>query len=263
MLSTVFLFSALSEAASNGISKGYTTTDETLVTGMAAALSSDSTEADRLVVPATVGNAERFVGIITTVEENLVAFSDNPTDVLVATEGEVPVYVSDVNGEVKIGDYVSVSPLRGMLMKSDDNRENRVVGVALQDFNAVSTEERQIQTSQGQQTHRIGKMRVEISQSIVVNAITDAQKPALVLVGESLTGKEVGQIQVLAALVIFAIVLIIEGSIIYGAIHSTVTALGRNPLAKKAVFRQLLQVSWLALVVLVIGFGAIYLIMWG
>src|SRR5690606_16509610 len=195
--------------------------------------------------------------------ENLVAFSDNPTDVLVATEGEVPVYVSDVNGEVKIGDYVSVSPLRGMLMKSDDNRENRVVGVALQDFNAVSTEERQIQTSQGQQTHRIGKMRVEISQSIVVNAITDAQKPALVLVGESLTGKEVGQIQVLAALVIFAIVLIIEGSIIYGAIHSTVTALGRNPLAKKAVFRQLLQVSWLALVVLVIGFGAIYLIMWG
>ncbi len=256
------LLGATTAAITTSISKGYKTKDAGLVTGMAASLSSESTDQERLVEGATTANADRFVGIITTVDDSLVTFSGGSTDVLVSTEGEVSGFVSDLNGEIKTGDFVSLSPLRGILMKSDDNRENRVVAVALQDSADIPTDTKEISTSQGSQTYKIGKLKLEISQSIVVNATESEQKSGLVLAGESITGKSVGQAQVLAALVIFAVVLIVEGSIIYGAIHSSVTALGRNPLAKKAVFRQLLQVSWIALVVLVAGFGAIYVILW-
>lgn len=256
------LLGATTFAITTSISKGYKTKDTGLVTGMAASLSSESTDQERLVEGATTANADRFVGIITTVDDSLVTFSGGATDVLVSTEGEVSGFVSDLNGEIKTGDFVSLSPLRGILMKSDDNRENRVVAVALQDSADISTDTKEISTSQGSKTYKIGKLKLEISQSIVVNATESEKKSGLVLAGESITGKSVGQAQVLAALVIFAVVLIVEGSIIYGAIHSTVTALGRNPLAKKAVFRQLLQVSWIALVVLVAGFGAIYVILW-
>ncbi len=258
----LFLFSSIASAITSSISKGYTTKDESLVTGMAAALSSDSTDKERLVEAANTANSDRFVGIITTVSDNLVTFSGDVTDVLVSTEGQVSGFVSNLNGDVEKGDFVSISPLNGVLMKSDDNRENRVVGVALQDFTDVDSQDKQITTSQGEKTYKVGKVKIEISQSIVVSTTSSKDKSALILAGESLTGKSVGQIQILAALVIFAIVLIVEGSIIYGAIHSTVTALGRNPLAKKAVFKQLLQVSWMAIAILIVGFGAIYLILW-
>ncbi len=262
IVASLLCLTTLVGAATNSISKGYKTTDSALVTGMAAALSANSTETERLVEPATATNSERFVGIVTTVSDNLVAFSGNPTDVLVATEGEVSVYVSNLNGDIKKGEFVSISPLRGILMRSDDNRENRVVAVALQDFSEIETEDRQIETTSGNQNYKVGKLTVEVSQSIMATATAETEKSALVLAGESLTGRTVNQIQVIAALIIFAVILIIEGSIIYGAIHSTMMALGRNPLAKKAVFKQLLQVSWIALVVLVIGFGTIYLVLW-
>lgn len=259
LLLGIFLL-GLSAAAASGISQGYKTNDEALSTGMAAALSSESSEGERLVEPVTLTNSNRFVGIVTTVDDNLVNLSSSVTEVLVSTDGEVSAYVSDLNGAIARGDILSVSPLKGVLMKSDNTPGSLTIAVALQDFSEASAEEREIETSDGSKSVNVAKLRVELNENIV-----DAQeedKPFLVVAGESLTGKSVGQFQIIAALIIFAIILIVEGSIIYGAIHSSISALGRNPLAKKAVFRQLLQVSWIAAMVLIVGFGAIYLIVW-
>lgn len=244
----------------SGISQGYQTQDDSLRVGMAAALSSQSSEQSRLVEPVTQTNSDKFVGVITTVEDNLVNLSDEVAEVLVSTAGQVPVLASDMNGSVARGDYLSVSPLKGVLMKASPGGSSRVVAIALQNLDEATTEEKQITTSTGNRTVRVGKMMAELSNNATS---TQAEEGSfLVVAGESLTGKAVNQYQVIAALVIFAIILIVEGSIIYGAIHSTMSALGRNPLAKKAVFKQLLQVSWIAVMVLVVGFGAIYLILW-
>lgn len=256
LVGILFFFSASGVAAS--ISQGYKTNDESLKTGMAAALSGDSSEGERLVEPVTQTNSDKFVGVITTVDDNLVNLSDNTTEVLVSTEGKVSVFVSDIGGNIGQGDYLSVSPLKGVLMKSRPG--NKTVAVALQNFDNAQKEEKTISTNDGSQTVNIGLISAELNENVA--SAQDENKQFLVVAGESLTGKAVNQFQVIAALVIFAIILIVEGSIIYGAIHSSVSALGRNPLAKKAVFKQLLQVSWLALVIIVVGFGAIYLILW-
>ena len=80
--------------------------------------------------------------------------------------------------------------------------------------------------------------------------------------GKSLVGRDVGEIRVLIALLVFMIVLIAEGGIIYGAVSSAITALGRNPLARKVIQREMLQVFVVAIIVLVVGLGAMYAILW-
>lgn len=255
----ISLFTSVVQAGT--ISEGYQTDDTTIGVGTAVAL--QTTDSEDKIIPATIGNAENFVGIVTTVDENLISLRNQSSDVLVTTAGEVNAYVSDVDGSVAAGDAVAVSPLRGILSGAQNATETGIVGVALEDFPTENLEERTVSTQSGnQKTVTIAKMRIQLGRDFASKEVAEQQKSFLVIAGESVTGQSVGQAQVIAALIVLLIVMIVEGSIIYGAIHSTIGALGRNPLSKRAVFKQLLQVSWLALLVLIFGFGAIFIILW-
>jgi hypothetical protein len=48
----------------------------------------------------------------------------------------------------------------------------------------------------------------------------------------------------------------------YGAISSAITALGRNPLARSAIRREMIRILFVAIIVFLIGLGAIYGILW-
>jgi hypothetical protein len=260
--SVVIFFGSTAQAVSNSISQGYKTKDSSVSAGMAVSLS-DEAESTKFVEATTQQNASKFVGIITTIDENLLSLTDASSDVLVTTTGEAAAYMSDLNGEPKTGDLIAVSPIKGVLMKANSvGDQSLVVGVALEDFSGVKSSTKDVTDAQGAtKVVRVGKGRIEINKDIVARNDPNEGKSFIVLAGQSITGKEVGQAQVIASLVVLLIILILEGSIIYGAIHSTIGALGRNPLSRKAVFKQLLQVSWLALIVLFFGLGAIYLIL--
>jgi hypothetical protein len=245
-------------------SQGYKTADSDLVAGMAVSLVTDSTDNQQSMVEgSSIVNASKFIGIITTIDDNVISVRDKTSEVLVTREGKVTAFVSDLTGEVKKGDTLQISPLKGILTKLDTaDIHQQVAGIALEDFPSTGTTSQTITRSDNtEQTVEVAKLQIEVDKTIANNT-TQAAKSFLRLTGESLTGKAVSQAQVIAALVVFLIILMLEGSIIYGAIHSSISALGRNPLSKKAVFKQLLQVSWLALLVLVFGFGGIYLILW-
>ena len=81
-------------------------------------------------------------------------------------------------------------------------------------------------------------------------------------IGKGLLGKKVGEIRVVIALILFLIVLIAEGAIIHGAISSAITALGRNPMARKTIIKEMVRVIFVAIIVLVIGLASIYMILW-
>ena len=258
----VLVFTLVSGVSATSISQGYKTDDTALTAGMAVSLVSG--QEDGRVTGATITNSDNFVGVITTVDENLISVRDQSSDVLVVTSGEALVYVSDISGEVKAGDVVGLSPIKGVLATAQSASRAVVVGVALEDMPQESAETKTV-TTQGGATKDItvAKMRIKLGRDTATVVQDEQQNDSfLILAGESLTGKTVSQAQVIAALVVLLVILIVEGSIIYGAIHSTITSLGRNPLSRKAVFKQLLQVSWLALLVLVFGFGAIFLLLW-
>lgn len=241
------------------VGRGYKTADTGLQTGMAVSLSLESSSSDT-VERASLDNSDKVVGVVTTIDKSLVTVSSSSANVLVESEGEVESYVSDVNGSVKKGDLLVLSPLKGIFMKGGDGSTSTVFALAANNPTAPSNYS-YVEDGKTKQTS-ISKIRVNLNQSGARNkgvVITDS---ALARLGKSIVGKDVGEIRVVIAMIIFFIVLIAEGAILYGAISSAMTALGRNPLAKRIIRAELIRVVIIALVVLSLGLAAVYGILW-
>ncbi len=242
------------------VSEGYITQDENLSIGMAASLSSDSGAQERIVERGVKSNKDRFIGIVTNLDDNLLTLTDTNSTVVITTLGEVSAFVTDLDGEVKKGDFLTTSPIRGYLMLASSS-ETSVIGTALEDFPKDTAEAVEVSNNSGsKRTALANTMKIDLSPKSISSSAKN--NTFLLIFGRSLTGKSVSQVQVMVALVIFFFLLIVEGSIIYGAIYSSITALGRNPLARTALYKQLFQVSLIALVILGIGLVVIYAVLW-
>lgn len=244
-----------------GISKGYATDDAGLQPGMVAALSVASTPEQPKVERAALGNDSKIIGVTTTPDDDLVTIASGQESTYVQSTGEVSAYVSDMNGTVKSGDLLTLSPLRGILMRAS-NATATVVGIALQNFDEGTIETKSIQDDGGSRDVRIAKISINLDHKAASNQQASTTDSSLERIGEAVVGKEVGEIQVLAAFVIFFLVLVAEGGIIYGAVSSGVTALGRNPMARTIILKEMMRVVAIALTVLLVGLGAIYAILW-
>ena len=240
------------------IGRGYATDDAALQTGMVVAL---STEGSSKVERATQQNLDRVVGIVTTYDKSSVTVASNTSKVLVESEGEVEAYVSDIAGTVEQGNLLTLSPLKGVLMKAQDNSSDRIIGIAAETVTS-ETEGSTYALEQGDKKEtQIVKIKININQLGSSNASAQDES-ALAKLGQSIVGKDVGEIRVAVALILFVIVLIAEGGIIYGAVSSSIIALGRNPMARKIIRREMIQVSFVALAVLLAGLGAVYAVLW-
>jgi len=242
------------------IAQGYVTSDTDLVVGMAASLSVESASKTQNVVRSGTSNKAKFVGIITTKNANLLTLTNNSSTVVVATSGEVYAFVTDINGVVKKGDNLSVSPIKGLLMKSEVN-EVSVVGSALEDAAGKTSTKQNIDTSGGRkQEITVTSLQIEVNLHNLAGG--DAKNQSFLrILGQNVAGKQVSDWQAVVALVVFLLLLVVEGSLIYGSVHSSITALGRNPMARDAVYRQLAQVLLAVLAVLAFGVAIIYLVL--
>lgn len=242
-----------------GISIGYKTNDSSLKSGMVAALSSDSTESSPMVEAATEEDLQRIIGVTTTVEDSSITVASSGQTIFVESGGEVRVYVSDVNGEIRQGQQLTLSPLNGILAVANDN-SRIILGTALEDFPAAGSQSHEIDTNDGKETTNIALMNINLDTKNLVN--TSEAASSLEQLGRSVAGKEVNELRVIVALVIFLLVLFAEGGIIYGAASSSITSIGRNPLAGRVIKKQLFQVMFVAFGVLSVGLVSIYLILW-
>lgn len=255
--SLVVLLTAFQGAVS-AIARGYKTEDSGLQTGMVVSLSIEG--GDEHVERATQDTSSRVVGVITTIEGSLVTVSSGTAQVLVESEGQVDVYVSDMNGVPKKGDLLILSPLKGILMKAPENTSSKVIGIAAQEVDQTSTYEFQ-ENDQTKET-QIAKIKIDLSYLGGANSGISISDSALAKLGRAVVGRDIGEIRVLIALILFVIVLIAEGGILYGAISSAITALGRNPLARRIIRAELFRVVLVALGVLMVGLGSVYAVLW-
>jgi hypothetical protein len=243
------------------IAQGYTSTDSGLIVGMAASLSPTSTSTQQYVERATTDNLSKFIGIVTTKAANSLTITDTSETLYVATFGATRVFVSDINGVVKRGDLVTISPLKGIAMRSTDGTSN-IIGTALEDYNTTGSQNVSVTKNDGsKQSATINLISINLDPHNL-GISNNPKESFLSILGQAITGKSVNNWQVISGIVIFFVLLIVEGSILYGAVNSSITAIGRNPLAKKAVYRQLAQVSLIALGVLAFGLSTIYALLW-
>lgn len=243
--------------------RGYRTNDTELVPGMVVALSGEVSDTEEsLVERASLDNDNRIIGIATTPDSDLVAVVSGMDQVYVQTSGEVSAYVSDLNGSPAAGELLALSPLRGILMKADEENTTPIVGVALEDFSDDNAETRTIDENGTSGEVRLTKIRTNMDSRGAAGAHAPVSESSLQRLGRSITGRTIPEIRVLAAMIIFILVLVAEGGIIYGAITSTITALGRNPLARKIIMREVAKVVAVAIGVLFIGILAVYGVLW-
>ncbi len=245
------------------ITQGYQS-DDALQKGMIVRLKPGDGSKVRAAQQADDGDV---LGVVVSSAESGVSLSNTEAaeEVFVANSGKFDVLVSTQNGAVNIGDYISVSSVAGVGMKADGDQEF-VLGKALDAFDGKSMTEGTtvLKTSTGNQQVNLGRIGIEIS--VAHNPKYQKDAPAgvpevLAKLAEVVTDQPVSAFRIYAGTAVALLSVIVAGVILFAGVRTGMTAVGRNPLAKKTIFRNLLQVTLMALIVFVIGGIGVYLLL--
>ncbi|HUD05896.1 MAG TPA: hypothetical protein VMR18_03240 [Candidatus Saccharimonadales bacterium] len=184
----------------------------------------------------------------------------------VSASGTYPVLVDNENGPIATGDYISVSSLPGIgdVASSSDTT---VIGKATTSFSGSKDSISSITTknSAGSSvTLSIGVVSVNIdinrNPNLVSQNVSDFPS-FLRQTGASVVNKPVSTVKAYLSLVVLIASLIIAGSMLYGGVKSSITAIGRNPLSRPAIIKGLIQVTISSFFVFILGIFAVYLLL--
>lgn len=254
------LLTALLLGISTGVeavSRGYKS-NGTLRAGDVVALAEGEADTVELASPS---NLSRVVGIVVQPADSSVIVASSEAEVFVKVSGEAEAYVSDASGSIAPGDVLTVSPLRGILVKAAPGEPG--LATALTEFSGDSGDEVQVTREDGSANNvRVGKIKVGLTAGVSAVSGGGKSQTGIEKFASSIVGKEVTSLQAIVALIIFCVMLVGEGSIIYGVVSSSIVSLGRNPLAEKLIHRELLRTLGVALAVLAVGLGSVYLVLW-
>jgi hypothetical protein len=247
-------------AASANISHAYQT-KQTIRPG--ALVSLDPGEQD-FVVLADSGNGDQLLGVAVSDGGSLIAVNAATASgsVQIATSGSATALVSTLNGDIKVGDQVAVSPFSGVGMKALPG--SRVIGLAQTPFNAGTegaTTERIKDKSGRTESVKVGYVQVNIAIGTNATVLSEAKLNPLQRAVKSLTGRTVSPLRVALSLAVAVIAVLALVTLIYAAIYGSIVSIGRNPLAKYAVFRTLGSVLGLALLTAVISGVTIFFLL--
>jgi hypothetical protein len=187
-------------------------------------------------------------------------------ETFVAVSGTYNALVSTEAGPIAIGDYVTLSAINGIVMKAGTEEET-VFGRANAAFDGrgVTLGTMAIKDTGGNTTQTVTLGSIPVTIDIKRNPnekTTESNLPDfLQRVGQEIAEKEVSPIRIYLSLGITFISIIAAIVMLYAGIRNAVISIGRNPMSKKSIFRALLEVILTAILVLIIGLFAVYLLL--
>jgi len=193
------------------------------------------------------GNGSRLLGVAVAKDDSLLAVDPADDRVQVATTGNATALVSDLNGDIKVGDQISVSPFSGVGMKASPGLY--VIGLAQTPFSksSQSVQEQTVTDKQGHSSRiEIGYVKVNVAVGRGINGSGAQILNGLQRLGQSLTGKVISTPRLVISLVVTFVATLSLITLMYASIYGSIISIGRNPLAKYAVFRTLGSVLGLA-----------------
>lgn len=214
------------------------------------------------VQPANTDNAGRLLGIAVDGNDSLLAVDASPGLVQVATTGDATVLVSTVNGAIHVGDAIGVSPFNGVGMKAAPG--GRTIGLAQTDFDGGTEGAHQQTVTDKNGKHKqvfVGFARLSIAVG-TDNANGQLENlNGLQRVVRSITGHTVSTWRITISLVVVAVSLLALITLVYASIYGSIISVGRNPLAKYAVFRTLGTVLGMAALTTLLASVTVYLLL--
>ncbi len=256
-VSMLFINLAPVGASSANISHSYQSTGS-IPAGSLVSL--DSAKPD-FVQAANTNNGSRILGVAVNSPDSLLAVDASNGKVQVATSGTATALVSDVNGPIKVGDQVSVSPFDGLGMKVAAS--TRIIGLAQSGFSAGTpgaTKQTVKDNSGTAKEIAIGSIRINISPGSASGG-SDEQINSLQKLVRGMTGKIIPTGRIVVALIITVVTLIALIALSYGSVYSTIISVGRNPLAKYAIYRSMGAVLAMGLITAAVAMGLVVLLL--
>jgi hypothetical protein len=257
MVLTSCLLTALSAQAITSISQSYKT-EETLPVGSIVSLKANTSDE---VISATSKTVDAILGVVINDNSSILTLKDpNSKNVQVASSELVPVLISDINGEIKEGDPITASPIKGVGMKATNN--TKIIGVAHAKPIIDNKSQAYTDDTGSQKTVKLGQVSVLINVAYYYKEPDKTIIPAaLQNIANAMAGKTVETLPIIISLIIFIITVVVVVSIIYSMIRSSIISVGRNPMSQSAIYRDLIQLSALVLIILAAGMIAIYLVL--
>lgn len=240
------------------IAQGFETTDKNIVPGALVSLKPGDPGKVEL---SNTERADRLIGVVS--ENPLIELSNDKSNTIqVVTGGVTGVLVSDVEGELKTGDKISPSPINGIGMRNTGS--GMIVGTAQADLSSVKTSEHFITDSTGKvHTVHIGTIPIQVNVTFFAppSERIDYVPGFLQDIANTVAGKNVTPVRVLAALVVLLVAFVSIAVLLYASVKSSIVSIGRNPLSESSVRKGLLQIGATILAILLFTLITIYLVL--
>ncbi|HSX47708.1 MAG TPA: hypothetical protein VLF63_02950 [Patescibacteria group bacterium] len=209
---------------------------------------------------ANMSNSDHLLGICVTPSESLLAVDEKSNSVQVALSGSANTLVSTVNGDIKVGDQISVSPFDGIGEEASPG--SHIIGIAETSLtkNTPDVQIEQVKDNNGK-THTISISFIRLTIGIGTGSQNGAggnQANFLQKLIKSLTGHNVSTIRIILSIVVGLVTLVSIASLVYSSIYGSIVSVGRNPLAKIAIFRTLSSVMVMAFITVAVACVTIY-----
>ena len=226
-------------------------------------------KSDRVKV-ATQSELQNMFGVVVDRRQVPLTVTDDDleNETFVAVSGTYDVLVSTQNGSIKSGDYVTLSSVDGVAMKAGTaSDQSTVFGRAQQAFDGkgVTLGTTTLKDTSGKTNRTVTLGLIPVTIDIRHNPnekSTKADVPEfLQRLGQQIAEKKVSPVRIYISLAITAISLITAIAVLYAGVRSSVISIGRNPMSKKSIFHALLEVILSAILILVIGLFAVYLLL--
>jgi hypothetical protein len=213
------------------------------------------------VTAATNETIKDLKGVVANSNDSPVTLSAEGQKVFVATVGPYDVLVSNENGEIKEGDYISASSLAGIGMKATETQET-IIGRAVKGFQGGGDSIGK-GTTKDNRTVTFGRITVDIGVGKnpgLKLPDKDRVPDALQKVANTVADKSVSTLRIYLAMLVMIITALVAGITLFSGVRSAVISIGRNPLSKGIIFRGLFQVLLLSLIIFITGLFGVYLL---
>ncbi|MEO6513778.1 MAG: hypothetical protein ABIR37_03750 [Candidatus Saccharimonadales bacterium] len=223
---------------------------------------------NKKVVPLDQEHDGDMLGIVVAANDSAVSLSSDSNythQVYVASTGRFEVLVSNQNGPLKIGDYITVSSVDGIGMKagSDGSIVLGKTDTAFDGTGKVEGSASLTDTKGGKKNINIG--RVSLTITVAHNPLqrsADSTFPGIFQkIGAGVANKPVSPARAYLSMALLLISAVVTTSILFGGVRSGIISIGRNPLAKKSIVRSMIQVIITGLIVFIIGLFGVYLLL--
>jgi quercetin dioxygenase-like cupin family protein len=218
------------------------------------------------VAPASYNSPKKMFGVTVSASATPVSLTSSSKEqqAYVVTSGRYRVLVSNQKGAIAAGDFISISAIDGIGMKADDS-QNTVLGRAVDAFDGrtavISTTSLNLEGGKKVDA-AIGSIIVNIAIRSNPTYNGSGGVPGFVEnFATSIAGKSVNPAQVYGSILVLLIGLGVVSVLIYSGIQTSMTAIGRNPLAKQSVIRNMFQVVIVAGLIFIGCLIAVYLIL--